>query len=111
MVDKSQDVIDCLSETLTKLDIDNAKLYCADILQTLNISEGPFDIIFLDPPFRQNLIPPTCQFLLINQLIAKNALIYLEAEKELRPLPIPSTWKTLRKKTAGQLSYYLFIVN
>jgi 16S rRNA (guanine966-N2)-methyltransferase len=46
-----------------------------------------FNLVFLDPPFRKQLLQPACEELQNNGWLAPNALIYVEAEKELNPLP------------------------
>ena len=41
-----------------------------------------FDIIFLDPPFRQHFLPKILDLILEKQLLKHNGLIYLEHESE-----------------------------
>ncbi len=91
----------------------------ADVLHTdatrLALAEhGPFDIVFLDPPFAlwaadddgaggSNL----CTLLESSGALAPGALIYLEMERG-RALPdLPSGWQLKREKTAGQVRYAL----
>jgi 16S rRNA (guanine966-N2)-methyltransferase len=84
----------------------NTEVLCLSIPCPL-VSKQPFNIVFLDPPFGQNLIQPACQWLETQQLLAENALIYIETEKNLTELPIPTHWKILKNKTAGKVNYYL----
>jgi len=68
----------------------------------------PFDIIFLDPPFHQNLIQPCCKLLAQYGWLSPEARIYLETEAELDILPLlPANWEVLRSKKAGQVGYHL----
>ncbi len=105
-VDNEAVVIKHLQQTLIQLEAE------AEILQ-LNatkefISDGkPFDIVFLDPPFNQNLLEPTCSWLEQSDLLAQSTYIYIEAERGLTQLPTPENWHTIRKKVIGQVSYYL----
>lgn len=53
-----------------------------DALSYLNDTEQVFDIIFLDPPFRQNYLPKILKLILEKRLLSGNGLIYLEHEAE-----------------------------
>ncbi|WP_143871448.1 16S rRNA (guanine(966)-N(2))-methyltransferase RsmD [Catenovulum sediminis] len=81
-----------------------------DYLQTHNSAES-YDIIFIDPPFRQGLLEKTCRLVTENNYIAKQGLIYLEYENELAQLTLPSSWKLLKSQTAGQSKYQLYQYN
>lgn len=63
-----------------------------------------FDIIFLDPPFHQNLIRPSLEQLIRQNLVHNETLIYVEAEKNvLLTLPEPFIW--FRHKVTSTLQY------
>ena len=76
----------------------------------LNFLKAPtlnkFNLVFIDPPFRQNLISQTCE-LLENSWLAEQALIYVEMEAEGEQL-LPSNWLLLKEKIAGQVAYRLY---
>ncbi|MGI9278526.1 MAG: 16S rRNA (guanine(966)-N(2))-methyltransferase RsmD [Endozoicomonas sp.] len=100
-----------LGKNLATLQAENARVIRTDSLKWLQQSaDKAFDLIFLDPPFRQGLLEETCRLLNDNGYIHSNTLIYIEVEKELSPLPTPSHWSVIKTKTAGQLSYYLLSV-
>ncbi len=108
MIDTSPQVI---KELQTNVKIlgggDRVRLYCGQIPK-LKLSElGRFDIVFLDPPFHQNCLPTCYQWLEANHCVAPAALIYIEAERDLQPLPLPTQWSILRQQSAGQVSSYL----
>lgn len=46
--------------------------------------EKSFDLVFMDPPYRKNLITPTLKNLMAQHSLNKNALIIIEAEKEFK---------------------------
>ena len=83
-----------------------------DVIQTdtLHFLKQPtktFNIVFIDPPFRQDLVTKTIE--LLNQgWLADSAIIYLEVEKEATNLTIPENWQLLKEKQAGQVSYRLY---
>ncbi len=69
-----------------------------------------FDLVFLDPPFGQNLVAPGCQLLENQGWLTDYAKIYIEAERqlELTDLDLPDNWRLLKHKVAGQVSYGLY---
>jgi 16S rRNA (guanine966-N2)-methyltransferase len=109
--------VDCHSATLTQLE-QNIALFKTTQANVINLkipstyfpNTEPFNLVFLDPPFKQNLIGPCCEWLETQHLLAKNAYIYIEAEKNLYPLPVPSHWQVVKSKTAGEVGYHLCYV-
>ncbi len=75
------------------------------------LERGPgdarYDIIFLDPPFAQDLIKTSIDLLENKGWLAPGAHIYLETENQLRTLPLPANWRLLKEKTSGQVRYRL----
>lgn len=61
---------------------------------------SPFDLVFLDPPFRHDLAGACCQRLEAGGWLAEGAHVYLETEAELLPAP-PAGWQLLRETRAG----------
>lgn len=109
MVDQSGEAIASLRHNAEKL----AAAMSADIIWgrfpdvKIAVPQNGFDIVFLDPPFHQQLIKTACQHLDEQGMLNPNALIYIEAEIDLQPLPLPPHWEILKAKQAGQVSYYL----
>ena len=67
------------------------------------------DIAFIDPPFHQNLVIPTCQALRTSNYLKDNALIYVESEDDTLEHKLSTEqWHLLRKKKCGQVNSYLF---
>ncbi|MCK2042363.1 16S rRNA (guanine(966)-N(2))-methyltransferase RsmD [Chromohalobacter sp. TMW 2.2308] len=60
----------------------------------------PFDIVFLDPPFRQGHAVDACQALEEHGWLSEEALIYLEIEHESVP-QVPANWQLHREVSAG----------
>lgn len=109
MVDASIKIIANLKKNAQTLTASNVAFYLAKIPNQINkISPQVFDIVFLDPPFHQDLLKATIEKLEHSDYLAPNALIYIEAEKELDlEKIIPPSWQILRHKIAGQVGYYL----
>ncbi|MGP4714423.1 MULTISPECIES: 16S rRNA (guanine(966)-N(2))-methyltransferase RsmD [unclassified Psychrobacter] len=51
----------------------------------MNMPDSPFDVVFIDPPYADDLWQPILSALLTQSLITRETLIYLEADKDLRP--------------------------
>ncbi|MDD2048008.1 16S rRNA (guanine(966)-N(2))-methyltransferase RsmD [Pseudomonas putida] len=67
-----------------------------------------FDLVFLDPPFHQNLLATTCALLEERQWLSENAWIYTESETPPSTLQLPGNWRLHREKKAGQVYYALW---
>ena len=113
MIDANARVSYQLRENLKLLKCDNASLLTTDAVRWLNqpkTTSEAFNIVFLDPPFNQQLVTPSCELLDSQGLIEEGSYIYIETEAGLE-LQIPSSWKIYREKKAGQVAYYLCIKN
>tara|TARA_B100001094_G_C18163132_1_gene790515 strand:+ start:380 stop:973 length:594 start_codon:yes stop_codon:yes gene_type:complete len=99
-----------LRHNLDKLGCTQAEVVCEDALDFLARScDQPFDVVFLDPPFRKNLVQPCLQLLEEKGWIADGTLIYVEQEKEAEALTESLKWKLIKTKTAGQTRFQLWV--
>lgn len=99
-----------LKTNLQLLKITNANVITTDTLQFLNQQAvQQFDIVFIDPPFQQGLVQPCCELLEKHHYLKHNALIYIEMESQLDNINLPNNWQKLKEKSAGQVSYQLFV--
>lgn len=106
MVDHDPVVVTTLREQLQKLEFSGALPVQHDVNSWLRGKAEPFDIVFLDPPFRQNRLPACIDLLEGNGWLAAGAHVYIEAEKAVIP-ELPDTWELYRSKRAGQVGYHL----
>jgi len=105
-VDSDRRVIAQLEQNLKLLDAGSAGVVQADALTFLQRPPRPFDVVFLDPPFRKNLLPGCLETLAAGWL-ASGARVYVENEAELGEPPLLPDWELLRSKQAGQVRYSL----
>ena len=57
IVDQSKDSVSIIRQNLTKTRLaDRAEVICADYMEYLGRAKGKFDIIFLDPPYREKFL-------------------------------------------------------
>jgi 16S rRNA (guanine966-N2)-methyltransferase len=107
LVEKHPVVARNLRQQLTILNSTNLELIQADALDYIQIPAiQQFDVVFLDPPFRQNLLAVTCEYLEQYQWLTESAYIYVEMEAELM-IKFPPTWQLLKDKRSGQIRYCL----
>lgn len=110
-LDKNLKIIDYLKSQLALLGAVNAQAYLAKFPSAAydihKRDSAPFEIVFLDPPFHEDLLIPSCLWLEEQQWLTDNALIYLETELPEQLLTLPKNWKVIRAKSAGQVKYYL----
>lgn len=69
---------------------------------------GPWDVVFIDPPFALQLVAPTCALLATSGALATSASIYVETGREETEIAFPEGWKLHRDKTSGAVRYRLF---
>ncbi len=112
LIDNSAVVIRQLRQNIQDLKIQNAELITGsapDWLEKRSSDlEVQFDVVFIDPPFRQQLAEQCCLLLEQKSMLANNAMIYVETEKELTNPMVPDNWELYREKTAGQVTYRLY---
>lgn len=98
-----------LTENKARLQADNATVITNSSLAVLSQQGTPFDVVFIDPPFRKGLLNETIQLLEKNQWLADESWVYVESEAESPLTDLPANWLLHREKIAGQVAYRLFI--
>lgn len=78
----------------------------ADALTWLPRDTGLYDVVFVDPPFADDLAPGVLKSLAASGRLAAGARIYVEQDAR-QSLPLPDGWQVLREKKAGQVAYRL----
>ncbi|MDO6428875.1 16S rRNA (guanine(966)-N(2))-methyltransferase RsmD [Thalassotalea sp. 1_MG-2023] len=97
-----------LKKNKALLAADNCHIHHVDSLSFLaDPATEMFNIVFIDPPFRQQLLPNVIH-LLQQGWLATDALIYIEQELDNKDEFIPNNWQLLKEKVAGQVKYQLF---
>jgi len=105
-----------LRENLKTLDAQGAEVVQSDALQWLqrlpNASDSAnspcFDVVFIDPPFNQDLCEKICQLLVDKGVVSERGFIYIETEPRAQ---LVNHWPLHREKTSGQVRYRLFQAN
>jgi 16S rRNA (guanine966-N2)-methyltransferase len=72
---------------------------------------GPFDIVFMDPPFGQEALADYIPLLDLGGWVKSGGLVYLESERSAGAPVVPAHWELLKSKSAGEVGYHLARVN
>ncbi|CNI23256.1 16S rRNA m(2)G966-methyltransferase [Yersinia aldovae] len=111
LLEADRNVTKQLSSNLTLLQAENGLVVNTNSLQWLAEPGQPFDLVFLDPPFRKGLLAETITLLEQHNWLTDEAWIYVEAEAESAATDVPASWQLHREKIAGQVAYRLYIRN
>ena len=100
-----------LSARLTEWGATGARVEHADALRFLGTAggpaAGPFNIVFLDPPFDSGLLARAADLLEKGSLLAPSALIYAECAARSGLPALPPNWSATKAKQAGEVGYHL----
>jgi len=109
LVDHTPALARALEENLRLLKSDRGKVVCTGVDSYLrHRTRPPFDIIFMDPPFRQGWLERIFPLLDAQGWVKPGGWIYVEHESEMTTPEVPGGWDLYRQKTAGQVTYNLF---
>ena len=105
-VDSAPAVVRQIRDNLSLLNGNGVALQASALQWLQQGGNERFDLVFLDPPFRQGLIDEVISPLL--PLLADEAWIYLETGRDEVLPALPEDWSLHRDKQAGQVSYRLY---
>ncbi|KGM28178.1 16S rRNA (guanine(966)-N(2))-methyltransferase [Photorhabdus luminescens] len=109
LIEYERNIAKQLSTNLDLLSAQNAKVINDSALTYLSQSGKPYDVVFLDPPFRKGMLSETIKLLEEQNWLADESWIYVEAESESTAIDVPVNWQLHREKVAGQVAYRLYI--
>jgi len=92
-----------------QLDAQRVKLENVDSIQWLQQEHAQqnFHIVFIDPPFKQDLWARCISALCQPGVLAEQAAIYIETPRN-QTVNCPANWRLHRSKDAGHVSYQLY---
>ncbi|MFT4711839.1 MAG: 16S rRNA (guanine966-N2)-methyltransferase [Candidatus Azotimanducaceae bacterium] len=110
LIEQASQVHQHLQTELAKI-TDSSQLYqCINqpaITWASNQSDGPFDIIFLDPPFAGSELDTVLPLIEVNSLLSPDGVIYIESPAEILGETIPLQFEIYKQKKAGSVHYCL----
>jgi 16S rRNA (guanine966-N2)-methyltransferase len=102
MVDNDRAAFSALEKARAEIGAKQVEVIFGDALAYLHKTPDRFDVVFLDPPFRQNALASVLEELPAR--LVPGARVYIEAAAPLEPGP---EWRELKTARAGQVSYQL----
>ncbi|UCC56771.1 MAG: 16S rRNA (guanine(966)-N(2))-methyltransferase RsmD [Gammaproteobacteria bacterium] len=106
LVDNHAEVVRCLWQQIDLLGAPQVRVVQADSSLYLSGQSRSMDIVFLDPPYRENLLPGCIEQLESGGWLAEEAWVYIEAGQDAE-LELPGNWEMFRSTSAGQVTSYL----
>ena len=103
MIESDRAAFASLEATRERIGARAVDLVEGDALRYLAQSSERFDVVFLDPPFRQNALPAV--LVRLERRMADKARLYVESDAPSVP---GERWAELKRSRAGQVSYQLF---
>jgi 16S rRNA (guanine966-N2)-methyltransferase len=88
---------------LLGLSSQQAKIIQGNTLDMANNLNQPYELIFLDPPFNQNLLPKTIETIAEKTLLAIDGVIYIECEAQGIVYSVPEDWRLIKEKRSAQI--------
>ena len=104
-IDKELTHIKMLQQHVQKMKLDDhCKIFCIDAINWLEQNDKLFDLVFLDPPFKEGWLEKLLALDSLKKCLHNNSLIYIEAE---RGWQTPMNWNLYKQKKLGDVSIYL----
>ncbi len=102
LVERDPGAVRALEANAQRLAADCIEIVRGDAVRFVADAKGRFDVVFLDPPFRQNVLPGVLGSL--PRVLNEGARVYVES-----PLPVAphAGWRELKQGRAGQVSFQL----
>ncbi len=107
-VEKSAPAVATLRANLATLKANGTSVLAMDARDYLQQQGGgPFDIVFLDPPFADGMLPLLCRLLESGTMLTNDARIYIEEDRAAAACELPPSWQVLKTANAGNVRYSL----
>ena len=107
LVEKEVKVVKNIKNNQQNLKAENLFIYNEDATEFINKTTDQFDIIFLDPPYKNKLVLKFLDLIANSNLIDTDTLIYFEWDQEISKEILPNNLELLKAKKAASVHYYL----
>ncbi len=115
IVDKSEQSIDLIRKNLRQVGFENRgivlkKDLTSGLPQSRNIAGEPFNIVFLDPPYRDDLIPALLEQITRKGCIIQGGRAVAETRKDRKLPPTVGDFRIFKTRTYGdtRISIYVY---
>lgn len=112
-IEKNTLAANAIRNNIDRLGANHGTVYCADALQWLDQnaqSADRYGLIFLDPPFREQLLAATITKLETTTILKEGCLVYIEKQEQTIVDEMPDNWTEIKNKKTGSVRYSLYQV-
>ncbi len=106
-VDLDRDAIASITGHLQTLGSEKGQALVTDAQRYLSSGGETFDVVFLDPPFGNDLAARLCTLIDKHDRLAVDGRVYLECDSHIGTPVLPAGWTVTRSGKAGQVGYHL----
>ncbi len=103
MVERDRTTAAALRASALSLEAANLDIVESDAMRFLARAGERFDVVFIDPPYAENLVPVVFERLAPH--LAPEARVYAESAEA---LDLPAGWRTLKEDRAGAVRFALY---
>jgi 16S rRNA (guanine966-N2)-methyltransferase len=111
-IERNRQVAQSIEQNLSLLKASPIVVHTADVIKWLSNTnrndESKYGLVFIDPPYHDNLELTCCKLLEESGNLKPTALIYLESDKTISAGDLPKNWTIEKAKRAGSVKFYLF---
>jgi 16S rRNA (guanine966-N2)-methyltransferase len=90
------------------LDQDKYRVELGNGLEKISTCNDPFDVIFIDPPFNQNLAEKAISMIVNGHLLKVGGVLYVETELNASLASLPASWHCIKQRHTKTMSYCLY---
>ncbi len=107
LIEKKYKIFKNIKNNFKKIKKKKYSIVNINILTWLKKKKIKYNLIFIDPPYKNNNINLIIKLINKNNL-SKKSFIYIETYKKNKILNIPKKWKLYKKKNTQNIKYQLF---
>ena len=111
LVESNTQATTILRDNITAMSAEQCQVENKTAQQFIAQTTQQYDLVFIDPPYQSDLWTEITQQLVTSNVLADNAIIYLECPSKGELPRVPESWTVLKDKTAGDVRYCLFEVS
>lgn len=106
-IENDEESVKNIKENKERLEAINLTIMHKNVITWLQTAPIPADIVFVDPPYKLNLLNQIFGLLEDNLWVHANSFIYFEQDKPFEVNTLPKNWQLWRESKAGNVYYYL----
>ncbi|AXN02271.1 16S rRNA (guanine(966)-N(2))-methyltransferase [Candidatus Purcelliella pentastirinorum] len=107
-LEKNKYIIKILKKNIKKLKILNTKIINTNALKWIKKTKKKYNLIFIDPPFKTNLITQIVKIIKINKCLKNKSLIYIEKNNKDKNIKLPKNWEIYKTKYTKNITYSIY---